>query len=616
MSWDNTQSIPERFTQQVAAYPDRLAVHTKNYACTYAELDQTANRVARALLHQYGRREEPVALLLERDAPLLAALMGVLKAGKIYVPLDLSFPPDRLAVMLADANASVLITDQQHGAFAQTLVPEVCDILTLEALRDGYTADGIDLGLSADTLACILYTSGSTGRPKGVVHNHRTILHFIAHYSHRFHISAHDRLTLLYSNSTMGGLRDTFSALLNGATLYPFDVRQEGLEAVAPWLQSAQITIWNAVVTLFRHFTQSLSGAEAFPTIRLVKFGGEQATRRDIELFKRHFPPGCRLYFGLGTTETFTFRDYCIDTETPLTWDIAPAGYAMEDMEVCILDENGTDVGIDQVGEIAVRSRYLSLGYWRRPELTRTVFLAETQSDAVRTYLTGDLGRLRPDGCLEHLGRKDFQVKIRGYRVEVMEVELALQGHAGIKEAVVVARQAPDGDNRLVAYVVATDQPPPPVSDLRTLLQTQLPQHMIPTTFVFLEALPLTANGKLDRRALPVPDWSRLAVETAFVAPRTPLEHELSHLWTEVLGLQRVGIHETFLELGGDSLLATRLIGRVRTALHVDAPLGTLLQASTVAEMALTIMQYQAAQTPAEELARLLEEIEEKDSES
>jgi hypothetical protein len=288
----------------------------------------------------------------------------------------------------------------------------------------------------------------------------------------------------------------------------------------------------------------------------------------------------------------------------------------MEDMEVCILDKDGTDLGIDQVGEIAVRSRYLSLGYWRRPELTRTVFLAEPQSDAVHTYLTGDLGRLRPDGCLEHLGRKDFQVKIRGYRVEVAEIELALQGHAGIKEAVVVARQAPDGDNRLVAYLVAADQPTPPVSDLRTLLQTQLPQHMIPTIFVFLEALPLTANGKLDRRALPLPDWSRLSAETAFVAPRTPLEQELSRLWAEVLGLQQVGIHETFLELGGDSLLATRLIGRVRTALHVDASLGTLLQAPTVAEMALAIMQYQAAQTPAEELEQLLEEVEELDSDN
>jgi amino acid adenylation domain-containing protein len=604
------QSIPARFEQQVREYPDRLAIKTRSHALTYAELNQVANRVARAILALRGRGEEPIALLLDKDAPLIATIFGVLKAGKIYVPLDLSFPRDRLTAMLEEVQAGVIVTDDAHCALAQTLAPAGCQVLNIEAIKAGYATENVDLAVTPDTLACILYTSGSTGRPKGVVHNHRTILHLIAHYTNSLRISTDDRLTLLYPCGTMGGLRDTFSALLNGASLHPFDIQEEGLEAMAGWLIGEEITILNAVVTLFRHFVGTLTGMERFPTLRLVKFGGEQAARRDVELFKRYFPAGCLLYLGLGTTETFSFGEYWIDTGTPVTWDVAPAGYTVEDLEVLLLDEDGTAVGVNQVGEIAVRSRYLALGYWHRPDLTRASFLPDPRGGDARIYRTGDLGRLRPDGCLEHLGRKDFQVKIRGHRVEVAEIERVLLGHEAVKEAVVVSRGTPAGDPCLVAYLIPAQSPPPSISALRRVVQAQLPGYMVPAAFVFLDALPLTPNGKVDRRALPAPDPLRPKLDTPFVAPRTPVEEELAGIWAAVLGLDQVGIHDNFLELGGHSLLAAQIVTRVRDIFHLEVPLRTLLEAPTVADMAVVITQYLVDKVEPADLDRLLAEVE------
>jgi acyl-coenzyme A synthetase/AMP-(fatty) acid ligase/acyl carrier protein len=433
------------------------------------------------------------------------------------------------------------------------------------------------------------------------------VLHAIANYTNFVHISANDRLSLLYSCGAIGAVRDIFSALLNGATLCPFDVKERGLHELADWLNREEISMYNSVTTLFRQLGSVLPSARRFPHLRLVKFGGEGATRRDVELFRRLCSPGSFLYIGLAATETGgSVRAFFIDHGTPLTWSVPPLGYPVDGIETILLDEDGRSVERGSIGEIAVKGRHLAVGYWRQPDLTRAAFLPDPAGSDARIYRTGDLGRLLPDGCLEYLGRKDFQIKVRGNRVEAAEVELALLEHGTLKEAVVVARQEQAEHARLVAYVVPSTLPPPPVPELRRFLAEKLPEHMVPTMFVVLDALPLTPNGKLDRRALPTPPNARPALARAYAHPRTPMETELARLWAQVLDLEQVGVHDNFLDLGGHSLSAMRIVARVRDTWHVDLPLRLLLEDLTVADMALAIAQYLASATDPELLDRPL----------
>jgi acyl carrier protein len=262
-----------------------------------------------------------------------------------------------------------------------------------------------------------------------------------------------------------------------------------------------------------------------------------------------------------------------------------PVGYAVKDTEVLLLDDDGNQAGVNEVGEIAVRSRYLSPGYWRKPDLTQAAFSSNTNGGDLRVYRTGDLGRMMSDGCLVHLGRKDFQVKIRGHRIELAEIEMALFSLGAIKETVVVAREDRPGDKRLVAYLVARSNPAPTVSAVRRALVEKLPDHMIPSAFVFLDALPQTTTGKVDRKALPPPSRKRPELETALVLPRTPVESALANIWSGVLGLDQVGADDNFLDLGGNSLAAIQVISRVIATFGVDLPLRSLFESSTLGEM-------------------------------
>jgi len=287
-----------------------------------------------------------------------------------------------------------------------------------------------------------------------------------------------------------------------------------------------------------------------------------------------------------------------------------PVGYPVEDMEVFLIDEEGKKVGFNRVGEIAVKSRYLSPGYWRMADLTRAKFLPDPNGGDKRIYLTGDLGRMLSDGCLYHLGRKDFQVKVRGYSVEVAEIEMALLSLASIKEAVVAPWEDQSGDQRLVAYLVPNNGFASSVSQLRSFFEDRLPDYMAPSAFVFLDTLPLNPNGKLDRRALPAPAPTRPELDTLFVAPRTSVEETLVRIWAEVLGLDQVSIHDNFLDLGGHSLKATQIISRVIDRFRVELPVKSLLEAPTVAEMAVVITQNQAKKAEKEDVSRTLAELE------
>jgi len=526
------QSLTQRFEEQVRRFPRHLAIRTRIQALTYTELDAMANRIAHAILDRRGEGDEAVALLFGHDATAIVAMLGVLKSGKCYVPIDPSYP----------------------------------------RLRGPEINPGVRSG--PRSLAFVLYTSGSTGRPKGITQSHRNVLHEAMHYTNSGHFGADDRFLLVSSISFGDSVRTIYAALLNGASLYPFDIRAEGLVPLAGWLREHSITIYRSIPTTFRHFVASLKGDEDFRSLRLVYLGGETVHKTDVELYKRHFPRQCVLVNRLGTTETLTFRACFIDHDTPIGGSGVPVGYAVPDKDVLVVDENGAPVKHGAIGEVLVRSRYLS------PTLP-----ADPVDPDLRVYRTGDLGRLHADGCLEHLGRTDFQVKIRGRRVETADVEAALLSMSTLREAVVVARRR-HGDDALVAYVVPANGRTPDVGALRRRLAAQLPGYMIPSACVVLDALPLLPNGKVNRRALPDPGTTRPDLDVPFVAPRNDAEAAIAQIWTDLLALDRVGVHDDFLDLGGDSLMATRIIARVSDRFGVSVPLRLLWGASTVARMA------------------------------
>jgi amino acid adenylation domain-containing protein len=604
------KSIPERFEEQVARHPDRLAVKSKHHAFTYRALNQAANRVANAVLARRGTGEEPIALLLEHDAPMLAALLGALKAGKIYVPMDRSHPAARNQHILEDSQAALIVTDSKNLASARRMAQDDCALINLDDLDPRCSNEDPGLSLSPDTRTWILYTSGSTGQPKGVVQTHRNVLHFVRIYTNGLHICADDRLSLVYSFCVNAGNHDMFNALLNGASLFPLNIREEGIAPLSTWLIQNRVTYLHAAPTVFRHFVGNLTGNESFPHLRLIRLGGESVYKRDVELYKRHFPQDCFLVNRLGSTETGTIRWYFIDKGTDVTSNIVPVGYPVEDNEILLIDETVEKDGAGAVGEIAVRSRYLSPGYWRRSDLTQAVFLPDPHGGDERIYRTGDLGRMLPDGCLIHLGRKDFQVKIKGYRIEVGEVEMALLDLPIVKEAAVVAARDRSGDQRLVAYVAPKGETTPTVSTLRRTLATRLPEFMIPSVFVILDSLPKAPNGKVSLAALPAPSGARPTLDQPLVPPRTPVEATVCTIWAEVLGLDEVGIDDPFLDLGGHSLAASQVIAQISETFHVDLPLSTLFETPTAAGIAAVIAASLARNAEREPRDRLLAELE------
>ena len=605
------QSIPKRFEEQARKYSNRTAVVTRNQTLTYDQLNQGVDRLAGAILHQRGGRQEPIALLLEQSASAISTILGVLKAGKIYVPLDTTYPQARIEYILEDSQAPVIVTNNRNFLLARKLAKHNgCQLLNIDELDPISFVEEPDSHISPDSLAWILYTSGSTGQPKGVVQTHRNVLHDIMNYTNAFHICQADRLILLTSYSVVDTVRTMYGALLNGASLYPVDVKKDGLTHLADWLNHHQITIYRSFSTLFRHFIDTLDGDQQFPKLRLLYLCGEPVYRRDLELYKKQFSPDCIFVNGIGSTECLTYRWNLMDKKIQVNDNNVPVGYPLEDIEVLLLDDDGKEVAVNEIGEMSVRSRYLSPGYWRRPELSQVKFLSDPNGGDERIYRTGDLGLILDDGCLVHMGRKDFQVKIRGYRIEVGEIEAALLNIDNIKEAVVILREDRPRDRYLAAYIVPSRQPALSITALRHALAEKLPGYMVPSAFIILDTLPLLPNGKLDRQRLPYPDSSRPNLDTPFIVPETSVEQALAKIWAEVLNVNHVGAHDNFFDLGGHSLAATRIVSRVIKHFQVDLPLQSLFQSPTVAEMATVIAEHQGKKLDQKELGDILVKLE------
>ena len=587
-------SIPRRFAEQVAAGPGRIAVEFGPEVLTYAQLDARANRVAHALLSVRGARPEPVVCVIEQGVTLIAAILGVLKAGKMYVPLEAAHPRERLAFLLRDSCAALALVDASAVALIREIGGTTLEILDVDQLDPGLPDGPPGVEVTAAAPAYIYYTTGSTGRPKGVVDSHRNVLHNVMRYTNGLGIARDDRLTLLQSPSFSGAVSSMFCALLNGATSLPFDVRRSSAAQLADYVDRARVTIYHSVPTIFRSF---LRADRVFPHVRIVRLEGDQAAMLDVELFRRHFSPTCVLANGLGATETGIVRRFLMDRDTPILGGIVPIGYPVEDMDVMVLDDDGKPAPVGTTGEIAVRSEYLALGYWNRPDLTAQAFTADPDQPGVRVYRTGDLGRLHEDGCLEHLGRKDLRTKIRGVTVAIAEVEAALAGLPSIREAAVVARSAPRGERRLVAYYVPVSSPGPTVSEIRRHCTGCLPPQMIPAAYVRVDRLPLNENLKIDRSALPAPSRARPPLDCAYMPPGDPTQAELVYIWQELLEIEPIGIRDDFFELGGDSLLATAMLAAIEEALGDAVSPSILMAGSTIEQLAASLSSETVADT-------------------
>lgn len=580
------KSIPERFEEQVAKYRDRVVVRSESQEITYDEMNKRANRLARVILEQLGEGKECIALLLGNDCPMITVIVGILKAGKIYMSLSPSLPPERNAYMLADSQAKIIVTNSKNLSLAQEIAQDTVQVINFDEIDSRVSNKNLSLSISPENLAYLLYTSGSTGQPKGVTGRHNGIIHEIMFYTNAIHICSEDRQALVIDASVSGSIRGIFGTILNGASVCLYNLNEKGIENLADWMIREEVTIYSSVATTYRQIINSLNENHRFPKLRLIHIGGETVYKRDVELYKKHFSPDCILLVGLGITETGSVRHHFINKETQISENMVPVGYAVTDMEVLLLDDDGKRIGFNQIGEIAVRSRYVSPGYWRRPDLTQARFLPDPEGGDERIYLTGDIGLMMPDGLLMHMGRKDFQVKIRGNRVEIPEIEMALLNLDAIEEAAVVAREDQSSNTQLVAYLVPDRQPAPTITKLRRALAEILPDYMIPSAFVIMDELPLTATGKINRLALPEPDTTRPELDVDFVAPRDKLETEIAAIWKDILELDSVGVRDSFLELGGNSVLAARLFSRIQNVSGQELGFSTILRLPTVEKQA------------------------------
>jgi amino acid adenylation domain-containing protein len=572
-----------------------VAVHSASGTTTYGQLNALANRLAHRIRREPAGREEPVAVLLEKDAPLLAAFLAVLKAGQIYVGLDPTHPPDHGRFILDDCGAARIVTDAHHAAAARALAGPGRRVLVVDEVDGAPETENPAAPLTGDTLATILYTSGSTGRPKGVLQNHRNTLHNALICAHGVAVRGTDRFSLIQSLTGIGGVRVALTALLNGAAISPYDVRTQGLGHLAAWIRGEAITIMSMAVTALRHFAATLDAADQFPTVRVLKFSSEASARSDFDGLRSHFP-AATFWAGLGTTETGYITKLLLEPGAPLPDRAGVLGFPVHGMEILIVDDSGVPLPAGEVGEIVIRSPHLALGYWGRADLTEAAFRPDAEGADRRLYRTGDLGRLGPDG-LEHRGRRDAMIKLRGHRVELGAVEITLLGIPGIAQATVVALDRAPGDTRLVAYIAPHGGAAPAPGDVRQHLARTLPSYMVPSHVIVLPALPALAGGKVDRRALPAPDWSRVDRPGPLVEPRAPIERELAAIWADVLGLEAVGVTEGFLDLGGHSLLASRIAARVLDRFQASLSAADLLRAPTVEAMAVLVIEALMART-------------------
>ena len=588
VAWNNTAtpypheaSIHRLFEAQAGRTPAAPALVCGAHRLTYAELNERANQLAHYLVGVGVGAEVLVGICVERSVEMVVGILGILKAGGAYVPLDPAYPAERIGYMMENARVGVLVT---HSLLAEQLSPDTKHVICLDGDADvigRQRRDNLALDVLPENAAYVIYTSGSTGRPKGVVVSHRGLCNLTQAQLRAFSIDADSRVLQFASLSFDASVSEVFTALTAGATLcVPSPETPLYGDSLIDLLQEKAIT----TVTLPPSALAAAPDA-ALPHLRTIIVAGEACPPQVVA----RWSPGRRFLNAYGPTEATVCATIC---EDPNTEDGQPTiGRPIANAAVYLLDEGLRPVPVGVAAELHIGGAGLARGYLHHSALTAERFIPDpfAQRPGSRLYKTGDVARYRADGEIEFIGRVDHQVKVRGYRIETGEVEAALMEHGGVRQCVVVAREDGESGKRLVAYVVvedAVESTGAEVSEWREWMARRVPEYMIPAVYVRLEEMPLTANGKVDRNALPSPEAMRRRVDENPNASSTPVEEVLTGIWGEVLGLAEVGVDENFFELGGHSLLATRVFSRLREAFNVDLPIKTLFDAPTIAQLA------------------------------
>jgi amino acid adenylation domain-containing protein len=569
---------------RAAAWPDAPAVACGGSTLGYRELHERAARLAGRLRARRVGPEAIVAVLLDRSAELAVSLLAVLQAGGAFVPLDPAYPAGRLAYLLEDSGAAVVLT---RAGLAGALPAGSAAVVCVDEEEEEPAGRADFPGVGPDALAYLIYTSGSTGRPKGAMVGHRSLLCYAEAMRERMGLAPGDRVLQFASPAFDVMIEEVFPAWLSGAcVVFPQDDLLGSPQELLRLLERERVSVVELPTAFWHEWVRTLAeeGARLPSSLRLVLMGGERVLAERLEQWAALGVPLLHV-FGLTETTVTTTTLRLEAGEDGSRRSNLPLGVPLANAEVHVLDGTGEPVPPGVAGEMYIGGAAVARGYHARPALTAERYVPDPfpGEPGARLYRTGDRVRRLADGSLEFLGRMDQQVKLRGYRIEPGEIEAALREHPAVREAVVVVREDAPGDRRLVGYVVAEGETVSP-GELREHLGGRVPEHMVPGAFVALDRVPLTANGKLDRRALPAPEWG--VGEEGYVAPRTPTEEVLAGIWGEVLGTERVGVGENFFDLGGHSLLATRVVSRIRQVLAVELPLRGLFEAPTVAGLA------------------------------
>ncbi len=606
IEWNNTQvdypeykCIHQLFEEQVKRTPDAIAVVFDNQQLTYNELNCRANQLAHYLQKLGVKPKELVGICLERSLEMIVGLLAILKVGGAYVPIDPDYPQERISFMLQDTQVKILLTCES----LETSLPNhqaivVCLDKDWQQINQA-SQENLNSTVSADNLAYVIYTSGSTGIPKGVIVTHQAVNRLVLNTNY-IQFTPDDRVVQASNIAFDAATFEIWGALLNGAKI--IIIAKSVLlspQELALSLKENQISVLFLTTALFNQLANLVP--QAFSNLRCLLFGGEAVEPKWVEEVLEKGAPQ-RLLHVYGPTENTTFSCWYLVEKVASTATTIPIGKAIANTQIYLLDKNLQPVPIGVVGELHIAGAGLAKGYLNRPELTQEKFIPNPfEKDEVipptplnkggnepsKLYKTGDLARYLPDGNIEYVGRIDNQVKIRGFRIELGEIEAVLSQNQAVQSSCVIVREDNLGDKRLVAYVVLQPEINLTINEIRQFLRAKLPDYMVPTAFVLLDTFPLTPNGKIDRRALPVPD---LQSQGEYIAPRNPIEEKMARIWAEVLKLERVSIEDNFFELGGHSLLATQVISRCQEAFEIALPLRYLFESPTIAQLSAVIL--------------------------
>ncbi|MCI0491096.1 MAG: amino acid adenylation domain-containing protein [Blastocatellia bacterium] len=641
VEWNDTtepareQMIHMLFEEQAAARPQATALSFQGETISYQELNARSNRLAHGLIELGARPNQAVALILDDGFDQVVSLLGVLKSGSAFLCLDRTYPAARLKYILEEINPPCLICDAKamsaHGLlFREFALDSQCRIIILEDKKslddlsdfsdkkydsrwlNDFPATGTDSAVTSTDLAYIVYTSGSTGKPKGILQSHGSFCQFIGWQARQFDVRPGKRTGKWASVTYDASYAEIFGTLCLGATLCigTADVRSDPL-VVVKWARQDRLSLLQTVPSFCRQILLALQSDEnddPLPDLETMLVAGEVLPVALAGDWLERFPLRPRLFNLYGPTESILATLYEVKPGDGAR-TIIPVGRAIGGRQILVLDSEKRLCPTGVKGEVYIRSPYLTDGYFQRPKETESAYLQNPLHDMYsdRVYRTGDLGRWMADSNLEFCGRIDNQVKIRGKRVELEEIESMLSGHQAVSECALILQDQGDGDQRLIAYVATSSAVSS--SALKGFLSDRLPDYMIPSAILFLDNLPRTHSGKIDRLSLPDPDHQRPEVSRGFVAPRTPMERLIAEIWQQVLQVEGVGVFDDFFELGGHSLLTTQMLNKLRQTCGVEYPAASFFDAPTVAALASGIEAMQADQEETEKIRRIMEQV-------